>query len=169
MNMNTVERTNLESEIISTIKAIPKAIERGTCLARWTATLKRALIDLGKKNNYRVCAAGFLPDDCDIEWLYDLVWFRNDPPEHLREIGLVLESEWSKVPFDIKYDFEKLLVAKSPIKVMVFQDYQENLPQMLSLLETGIRCFRAEPANESYIFAGFRNSEYAFEFKTIRA
>jgi hypothetical protein len=95
------------------------------------------------------------------------VWYRNEPPGHLREIGLILESEWCKDEFQIRYDFEKLLIAKSPIKVMVFQDFEDNLPKLWSLLETGIRTFRTEPANEKYILAAFRNQDYSFEVKTI--
>jgi len=50
-----------------------------------------------------------------------MVWYRNEEPGHLREIGMVLESEWNQDLYEIRYDFEKLLVAKSPIKVMIFR------------------------------------------------
>jgi hypothetical protein len=160
--MNTEERSNLESEIISTIKAIPATIPRGRGLTEWTAEVKSALRSLGKRKDYAVC-----PGPGDKAWLFDLIWFRNDQDHRLREVVLVVESEWSLDSDEIIYDFEKLLVAKSPIKLMVFQDHQENLTQLWSLLETGISSFQAEPANEKYILAGFRNSEYVFEFKTI--
>jgi hypothetical protein len=122
---------------------------------------------VGKKKEYSIC--GF-PPDCEPEWLYDMVWFRNDSSFYLREIGLVLESEWSRDPEQISYDFEKLLIAKSPIKVMVFQDFKGNsVPQLWSLLERGIRTFKTEPANEIYILAGLQNDEYEFAVKSIQA
>ena len=165
--MNTPEITTLEAEIISTIKGIPKTSLPGKGDAEWTTAVKRALMELGKKNEYSVC--GF-PPGCDPEWLYDMVWFRNDSSHYLREIGLVLESEWQKDPEAISYDFEKLLIAKSPIKVMVFQDFKANsVPQLWSLLERGIRTFKTEPVNEKYILAGFQNDEYEFAVKTIPA
>ena len=79
---------------------------------------------------------------------------------------MILESEWNRDPYEIRYDFEKLLIAKSPIKVMVFQDSKDNLPLLWSLLETGIRTFKTEPTSEKYILAGFKNAEYEFEIRT---
>ena len=50
---------------------------------------------------------------------------------------------------------------------MVFQDYNDNLPELLALLETGIRTFKTEPANEKYILAGYQNGKGEFAIKTI--
>ena len=80
---------------------------------------------------------------------------------------MVAESEWSVEPANIKFDFEKLLVARSPLKLMVFQDCSGNTPQLWSLLETGIRSFRAAPAEERYILACYQNEKDAFAFKTV--
>jgi hypothetical protein len=157
---------NLEEEIISAIKSLPNSIPRGTGDKKWTAAIKRALMEIGKRNKYEVC--GF-PPECEKEWLYDMLWYRNEPPGHLREIGLVLESEWEKNLYAIRTDFEKLLIAKSPIKVFVFQDFKKNLAQLWSLLETGIGTFKTEPANETYILACFQNGEYEFAVRTITA
>jgi hypothetical protein len=165
--MNT-QPTNSEAEIISAITSIPATIPPGRGDGEWTTAIKRGLIALGRKRGYSICTSGF-PGECDNEWLYDMVWYRNDPPDHLREIGLVLESEWSIDPFQIKYDFEKLLVAKSPIKVMVFQDYKDNLSKLWSLLETGIRTFQTVPAGEKYILAAYENAKGAFEVRTVTA
>jgi hypothetical protein len=161
------ESTNSEAEIKSTLEAVPRSMQ-GWTNAMGTAAIKRGLIALGKKKGYTVCASGF-PDECETEWLYDLVWYRTNPPHHLSEIGLVLESEWS---FDLKhivFDFDKLLIAKSLIKVMVFQDYKDNVPQLFSRLETGINSFKTELTGEKYILACYHNSKDSFAFKTITA
>ena len=109
---------DISKDIISAISNVPVTIPPLRGDRAWTTTIKRALMELGKKNGYDVCG---LPPECEREWLYDMVWYRNVLPGHLREIGLVLESEWHKDPFQIRYDFEKLLIAKSPKKVMVFR------------------------------------------------
>src|SRR5437660_330921 len=119
--MNTLPASNLESEIISALEAVPAQIPGGMGEGVWTTAIKSSLIALGKKHGYGVCASGF-PNKCDAEWLYDLVWFRNDRAQHLREVGLVAESELRVEPAEIKFDFEKLLVARSPLILMVFQD-----------------------------------------------
>jgi hypothetical protein len=176
MNMNTSEVNNLEAEIISTIKGIPATIPKARGDTIWTRAIKSALKDLGKSKGYGVCTAGFTNEECDNEWLYDMVWYRNNPPDFLGEIGMIFESEWNQDPSVIKYDFEKLLVGKSPVKVMVFQDFKDNLPNLWSMLEAGIHCFKTERTNEKYILVAFRNSEWeedrlpnVFDFKTITA
>jgi hypothetical protein len=156
---------SMEAEIISTIKNIPKTLSGGGN-ALWTAAVKSSLITLGKKKGYRVCASGF-PNECGPEWLYDLVWYRNEPSNHLREVPLVVESEWSYNPDHVKCDFEKLLVAKARVKVMIFQDFRGNWPQLSELLEAGIRSFQSEPANEKYILACYENQKDAFAIRTI--
>src|SRR5205809_4482490 len=102
--MNTLPASNLESQIISTLEAVPAQIPGGMGDGTWTAAVKKSLIALGKKQGYGVCASDF-PNECDPEWLYDLVWFRNDPAQHLREVGLVAESELSVDLAEIKFDF----------------------------------------------------------------
>lgn len=163
-----IKQSNFEAEIQSAITSIPGMMQAGKNNAEWTAAIKRTLIALGKKHEYNICTAGF-PDECEREWLFDLVWYRNGPPEHLREIGLIVESEWSFNPKDIKFDFEKLLIAKSPIKVMIFQDYKGNADELCLLLETSIRTFKTEAANEKYILACYHNTKDVFEIKIIIA
>jgi hypothetical protein len=159
--------TSLEEEIKTAIRNVVTPCS-GKGLRIWTAAIKRELITLGRKKGYNVCAAGF-PEECEREWLYDLVWYRNEPANHLREVALVLESEWSEYPDYIKYDFEKLLIAKSPIKVMVFSEYRGNLEELWAMLEAGIRAFKTEPASEIYILAGWDDNRNEFAFRTIPA
>src|SRR5436190_1674783 len=125
--------SNLAAEIESAISVIPALLGSGKGDREWTTAIKRSLISLGHSKGYSVCAAGF-PEECEREWLYDLVWYRNEPKDHLREIGLIVESEWSRYPQYIRFDFEKLLMGKSPLKLMVFQDHRNNLQELWSLL-----------------------------------
>ncbi len=160
------QSSNSEAEIISAITTIPPTVASGRGDGVWTAAIKRSLITLGTTKGYKICTSGF-PDECDREWLFDLVWYRNEPQEHLREIGLIVESEWSRDPSAIKFDFEKLLIAKSPIKVMVFQDYNDNRRELFALLETGVHTFQTEPSGEKYVLLCYQNDKDAFEWKTI--
>ncbi len=51
------------------------------------------------------------------EFLLDLVAWNRDQGEG---IDLAMECEWIQNAYEIVRDFEKLLVIKSPIKLMVF-------------------------------------------------
>lgn len=162
--MGPTDGTILE-QIVAAIRKVAVELPRGTKDSAWTYAIKCGLLKLGQHHGFSVCASGL---DCEREWLFDMVWYKNDPQKRLQEIGLVMECEWDKKPDGIRYDFEKLLVAKSPIKLMVFQDNGDgNLPELLSQLENGIRAFKGEQSNETYILAAFRNASYNFEFTRI--
>jgi hypothetical protein len=130
----------------------------------WTEAVIEAVSLVGKELGWRVC-----PDYPDGEraWLYDLVWFRNayerSPDERLEEVGLVLESEWDKNFGQIRRDFEKLLIARCPVKVMIFDTRGDHLDRLMS----GLQQYKSRDLGETYILAGFadRNGEYRFDFR----
>ena len=159
-------KPELITDIIATIKKVPDDLVPGAGGDReWTSFLKRKLREVGKKHEYLVSPC---PDDDNKEWLYDLIWFRNDSNFQLREVALVLESEWSKDPWHIQEDFEKLLVAKAPIKVMVFQKHGNNIDVLWKLLEDGIRIFEKQPMDETYILAAFKEEDHEFEIRIVQ-
>lgn len=162
------QNLSLEAEIKGTLEAMLLRNKTGWTSHTGTTEIKRDLIALGKKKGFSVCASGFA-NDCETEWLWDLVWYRADPPNHLSEIGLILESEWSYALKDIVFDFEKLLVGKALFKVMVFQDFRDNVDELFSRLETGINCFQTGRSGEKYLLACYHNSKDRFEFKTVVA
>jgi hypothetical protein len=152
--------------VISAIKALPEILPLGSSNHKWTITLKESLIHLAERNAYKVCAAG-LPNRCEREWLFDLVWYRKHPGGHLADLKLILECEWHRGTHKILYDFQKLLVGKVPIKVMVFQDYGDNLEEIFSLLMEAISAFSPEMPGERYILAGYRNGMNDFAIRTV--
>ena len=112
----------------------------------------------------------------DGEWLYDMIWYKDDPDfkdgdiaglhRSLKEVVLVLESEWSHSNWDIQYDFEKLLVAKSPIKVMIVDDVGS---MGISIVENGLKRFDTrnygvDDYEELYLLAQYENASGDFAF-----
>src|SRR2546430_2239391 len=93
-------QSTLEREIFSCLVSVPNSLGRGRGDGEWTTEIKRGIGTIGQQNGYLVCATGF-PDPKNKEWLYDLVWFRNNSDHHLLEVALVLESEWHRDPDEI--------------------------------------------------------------------
>jgi len=153
------------AQIIEKLSGIPDLFPAGGSDGVWTAAIKKAVIELGKAKGYLLCASGF-PDEAETEWLYDLVWFKNDENAHLQEIGLLLECEWIRDPYQIEYDFSKLLVGRAPIKVMIFQDYNGNLADLWKMLDDALTAFNAPAENETYILAAYCNDTGKFEIRT---
>ena len=172
MSNPTTVPQSIQDQVIERIKTLPQQLERGRRDGEWTIALKRRLGDLGKENGWQVSTAGF-QGEFDGEWLFDLAWFRNTQvyPHHILELGLVLESEWLRDHYEIKYDFEKLLVAKAPLKVMIFQDNgnedDKTLPELWAMLEAGIRSFQTGSEGEKYILAAFREFPHEFEIRVL--
>ena len=85
-----------------------------------TTDIKTELCEVGKELGYRVAASG-VDNAKDKEWLFDVVWMTLDwePFRQLKCIHLVVESELGN-DGDVADDFEKLLVARSDVRLMVF-------------------------------------------------
>lgn len=159
--MNTAS-SNLES-VLTAIRYLPEL--QGKQDKEMTETVKRNLIKLGKDRGYTVCAAGF-PDECEKEWLFDMAWVRNEKIDGLwllHEVALVLESEWSRALFEINYDFEKLLAARSPIKVMICH----HSPGLFEFFEKAVRRFQ-HGAGEIYVLALYEDGR-GFSVRTVNA
>lgn len=100
--------------------------------------------------------------DCQREWLYDVVWYSvYEEDDRLRRVELVLESEWATRRGAIKEDFEKLLVARCPWKVMVFAKSRET---EFEYLREGIQRFERQDSTETYVLAGFDEVSWSFQY-----
>ncbi|MFQ5840618.1 MAG: hypothetical protein ACE5HK_07845, partial [Candidatus Methylomirabilales bacterium] len=82
---------------------------------RWTAELKSRLTAVGNDLGYDVRVTS--PDRRSSERLHDMCWLVVEEGL-VREVELVLESEWKQDREE--YDFDKLLLARAKHRVMVF-------------------------------------------------
>jgi hypothetical protein len=152
--------------IATILQALPSKLGLNRPNSEWTRRLKEEIGDLGITNGWKVCTAGF-EGRFDQEWLYDLTWYRNDAEGRLCDVGLVLESEWDHDYPSIKVDFEKLLLAKAPLKVMVFEGYDKNVGALAASLKDGIRAFRTRDESEMYLLAGFNINKFKMEISLV--
>ena len=108
----------------------------------WTHDIKSELCSAGQTLGYYVCTSGVTTANHG-EWLFDQVWMDwMHIPRQLKRIGLVVECEWRMQPDDIFDDFEKLLVARADVRLMIFQAHSgERVNEMFDLLEEEARTF----------------------------
>ena len=91
------------------------------------------------------------------QWLYDLVWYKNDATGELQEVPLVLESELSdRSEKGIRWDFQKLLVAHAQYRVFVCYhkgngDFPNNVNSLLALFESMVDAYEALPAGARFL------------------
>ena len=85
----------------------------------WTRRVKDAFIQLGIARGYTPCP------NPQLEWgefLYDVIWLRTDEENRVIGVPLVAEIEWGNRG-DVWDDFQKLLVARAGVRVMIFNGY----------------------------------------------
>ena len=115
-----------KDKIISEVRAALDALFSKPALgnagkAIWTKEVTTTLCNACKacNPNFHFCAKGVAGVAESGEWLYDVTCLMYDGDDYLKKIPLVAECEWGDQD-KIYYDFEKLLLARADVRVMVF-------------------------------------------------
>ena len=140
--------------------------------SQWTLDIKIALDDAGRKNGNWICVAG-LPADPAFrsgEWLYDMCWltYQPDGDEFLLEAVLVMECEWDSNVEYLNEDFQKLLLARAAVRLMIFDGGDPaGAFKTASYLARQVAAFRDSGDDNTCLFAGWvaDNSERGWSFR----
>jgi hypothetical protein len=157
-----LEMDVLAQTLLERVRPIAKAVEERNPQSSptpWTRAVYQVLRELG-------CGLGFdvyscLPD-CHGEWLFDTVWKRKTG-----DLALVAESEWAQATKEILYDFRKVLIAKAPIKLLVYDGGDEECcsQSIRNAIEECMEAYSAHVPGESYLLVSFGpTSQYAHSF-----
>jgi RNAse (barnase) inhibitor barstar len=167
MSDSEPEISLMANHVEAFLKALPTQLPRGHSDTEWTSQIKCGIGQIGLEAGLLATASGY-PTPKDREWLYDLIWFQNSPQKHLERLVMALESEWSRDPDEILYDFEKLLVARAPLKVMIFQDNGRNLDALWQMFEKSLQTYAHHDPTELYVWAAFQETRHEFTVKAAR-
>jgi hypothetical protein len=150
----------------------------------WTLAVQSALEELGEqteKGIAHLCARTEKKVGTG-EFLLDAVWWRRETPGAVEHIALAVESEfagWAKnrgdVAVEVAKDFEKLLVVKSPLKLMIFcswygkgdTDLSPMRDKIWSTLKNYIVQYSHHIEGEKYLFldTGVKDNRKAWIFE----
>lgn len=141
----------IELSIISALNEFIKRAEDWEHDTYWTKSIKEILRDIGKKKNYKVYSSGINNVDYG-EYLYDLVW--SEYTESIISIPLVTEIEWRKdFVDDIQPDFEKLLIAKAELRLIIFQAENDvKAKSFFEFLNQIVDNFKLKQPGERYLY-----------------
>lgn len=89
-----------------------------------------------------------------------------EPTDYLLRVPLVMESEWDNKR-EILDDFEKILMARADLRVMIFQDDDHSVDDITTYLRTYIRRFRPRRVADRYLFCGYINARNKFQFALV--
>lgn len=166
---------NVLSSFYSNLNPIKKNGKR-------TSKLFEELTLLGDGKGYKVNSHSLSkefknehPQFVNREWLYDLLWYTEGDPYCPKEFPLVVECEWQKRRkgdktkdklSDIKYDFQKLLLANTKLKVMIFQttDLDKELEELSQYFDKAIETYESKEKGH-FLFIAFCNKKKSFYYK----
>ncbi|MDR1388719.1 MAG: hypothetical protein LBJ31_01905 [Treponema sp.] len=150
------------NDIIVSLEAVNDGTHSGN--KEWTIAIKKKLIDIAEKYslsvNCNIYGEEYKHNE-GVEWLYDLIIYSSNKG-YFDEVYLVCESEWSFNFDDIRYDFQKLLFARSKVHMLVYQVSQENYDEykdgFINEIEKSGSCL----SGDVYLFAIYNISNDAF-------
>ena len=123
----------------------------------WTTAAKRALEHMASCEHRKLTVYSSLhkrQEDRRGEFLFDLLWVdRNRESPRYGIAELAAELEWGNLE-QVCYDFEKLILAKGPLKFLLFDPYrkgEEN--QFREKLYSTLNSYFDHRKDETYIMA----------------
>lgn len=143
----------------------------------WTKEILTTLCKLGKELKYKPWAAGRKPNRVPnkygngYEKLYDASWWKLDDCGRIISFPMVAKSEWGPLR-EIQYDFQKLLLARAKVRVMVYdggiasERNQKNKP-ILKRLHKLVGAFNGTEG-DTYLLIPYlhvKGEEGVFKFK----
>jgi|GEM_PF-7016795 len=97
------------------------------------------------------------------EWLYDLCWLEYVAPDSDVIVGmpLALESEWGN-DTEILEDFQKLLVSRAALRVMIFGERNRSTECTKKTLCKQIESYRDGDVDDRYLLAAYDAGRFVF-------
>ncbi len=132
----------------------------------WTKAISQSLLDLGHELGFKVCVSAIMKAD-NPEWLYDMVWYTtrgSGDEERLDDVPMVMECEWHSAPGKISEDFEKLLLANAPMKVMICYPKTGSRDYMIRYFKDSIVNYKRRKHDERYLIAFLRDEHKDCQF-----
>ena len=145
----------------------------------WTKAVKTKLCKIGREFGCKVGAGGV--DNLDYgEWLYDVTWLEYEresddfkwPSAALIKAPLVAECEWGRgnnLGYIVE-DFEKLLLARADVRLMIFDgNHEPGSKEIAGRLAGKVREFNGSRAEDAWLLAAWEgsNDDWRFRYFTI--
>jgi hypothetical protein len=114
----------------------------------WTQAVKDILGKLGEESGYCVFCSGKASSH---ELMLDVLWCSS--ASACSGIVLACESEWNYAP-DVSRDFQKLLVVKAPLKLLIYTGREPMGEAIRVQLKRDMELYPHHVAGEEYVFIG---------------
>lgn len=144
----------------------------------WTKAVKTALCSMAKEKYGWHVTADVQDDDGNLqfdgrEWLYDVTCRKYDGDDYQRRVPMVAECEWGPAN-SIYYDFEKLLLARADVRVMIFTGSGDVISDVFTELAAYICKSEHTLPGDTYLLvackrSGGNDGNWVFRYRLIKA
>lgn len=172
-SLEKMNQSQLVSRIIAAFKELEKEVKKVNEKERsawgdteWTNRVLTKLCRLGKSLHFSTWASGVSSEYAKGgEWLYDVTWLDSNDGIFLSSTPMVAECEWSN-PGEIDSDFQKLLVARATVRVMVYdaEYYDGKMKASASKFCDWVGAFEGA-RGDTYLLIGFVRDEGSWHFE----
>ena len=134
--------------------------------------VKTKLCEIGRNEfGFYVCAKSVEKTDRG-EWLFDVSWLKYDCDKSLIYVPLAAECEWGAFK-DIYYDFQKLLLARASVVLMIFEARESSSKEMADCLAEKVGKFRGSGDENAWLLAAWERNDcqekgWSFRYFTIQ-
>ena len=168
MNPDKIIQALLE-KFKTMVRDEPSKMDQHT--SQWTSSVLTALCSAGRQLGYSVWASSNFVDKQDKdggEWLYDVTWCEYEN-NFLKSVPVVAECEWGALGY-IKDDFEKLILARAAVRVLVFEGkYCKNGAEALAnKFCDWVGAFEGSQKGDTYLLVGYEEDEKNWCFQYFK-
>jgi len=162
----------LVKELKDALDRVPPKLPKEWRREPWTRAVKEELCRWGLEQGFYVYAHSVeerfrqtWPKDKRprYEWLFDVTCLAYTDDDYLERVPLVAECEWG-CEEEIHDDFEKLLVARAEVRVMVFDGKEIPGADKFAEFKAYIRRFAPTGPDDLYLLAAYREDSNQFEY-----
>ena len=136
-----------------------------------TKAIKTLLCEIGRQQFGCLVRAADVNNADRGEWLYDVVWRRHDDRGRLTAVPLVAECEWLR-PREIEKDFEKLLLARADVRLIIYRGKYEGSRETAERLAAHVMAFNGPHVEGGWLLAAWKrvddNPWFKFKCFTIQ-
>ena len=135
---------------------------------QWNRAVKTALCRVGKDLGYSVWANRVDIKPNGGEYLYDVSWLKYED-NLLKSWPMVAESEAKNIG-EIKDDFEKLLIARDAVRVMVFKGkwHKNGAEAIAGEICKWIRAYEGSQEGDTYLLIGSEEDKDNWWFRYFK-
>ena len=107
------------------------------------------------------------------EWLWDLTWCSENDQGRMANLPLVAECEWALSSAAIVEDFQKLLVARADVRLMIHEHWTDreeipDPPAMANHLSEHIQAYQHTQPDDVYLLVALDGTEPGAEYHRMR-